>query len=230
MRVWNPEKSEIRYSTELKGHAASVSSVVWDPRHSDILSSCSADYSVRFWDYRIKNCLANINTGGENVAHAWSPDGTTLAVASKDEHVHFIDIKTWKLTAKHKLPDQVHAIEFSHAGDCLLMATASGKVLIYEFPSLNGIYSVEAHASAALCLALDPRGVHLAVGGSDAVVGLWDTQEWICVRTLRGMESPVKTVDFSFDGAYIIAGSDEIGSHDLEIVSATQILNEKLSD
>ena len=104
------------------------------------------------------------------------------------------------------------------------MSTATGQVLLYEFPSLKPSHSVDAHASAALCLELDPRGVHLAVGGSDAVVGIWDTSDWICVRTLRGMDAPVKSVSFSFDGAYITAGSDEMGSHDIEIVSGIDMV------
>lgn len=99
------------------------------------------------------------------------------------------------------------------------MSTASGQVLLYDYPTLTPSHSVDAHASAALCLELDPRGVHLAVGGSDAVVGIWDTSEWMCVRTLRRMDAPVKSLSFSFDGAYICAGSDEPGNHDIEIVS-----------
>ncbi|TGZ83379.1 WD40 repeat-like protein [Ascodesmis nigricans] len=216
VRVWNPEKPEIRYSTELKGHGQAVAAVVWDPLHSDILSSCSADQALRVWDYRAKTCQGTVYTNGENVAHAWSPDGSTIAVASRDQKVHFVDVKTWKMVS-HEVPDAVNAMEFGHAGDCLLMATASGRVLIYAFPEMVEVHSVEAHASAAHCLALDPRGVHLAVGGSDAVVGLWDTQDWICVRTLRGMDSPIRSVDFSFDGAYIVAGSEDLHCKDLEI-------------
>lgn len=98
------------------------------------------------------------------------------------------------------------------------MAMADGTVLIYEYPDLLGIHTVKAHASAALCLDLDPRGAYLAVGGSDAVVGLWDTQEWICVRTLRAMEHQVKTVGFSFDGAYMSSGSDEGDGQGIMIV------------
>jgi len=205
-------------STELKGHTAPVSALAWDPTHSDRLASTGPDGVVRFWDYRIKNCLAVVTTGCENVAVAWHPDGGTVAVATKDNILHFISVLTYTVTATNSLPAQVHSLIFSHSGEVLLMSTATGKVLLYEFPGLHPIHSVDAHASGALCLELDPRGTHLAVGGSDAVVGIWDTREWICVRALRGMDAPAKSVSFSFDGTYICAGSDEIGSHDIEIV------------
>ncbi|KAI5800083.1 WD domain-containing protein [Geopyxis carbonaria] len=218
VRVWNPDKPDLRNSTELKGHTAPVAAVVWDPTHSDRLASCSADHTVRFWDYRSKACAGVVGTGGENTALAWAPDGRAVAVAARDDKVHFIDTRAHARTSTHSLPAPVHGIAFSHSGETLLMATAAGKVLLYDFPSLTPSHSVDAHASAALCLELDPRGVHLAVGGSDAVVGLWDTTEWICLRTLRGMGNPVKCISFSFDGSYICAGSDEIGSHDIEII------------
>ena len=83
VRVWNPDKPEVRMSTELKGHTAPVAAVTWDPTHSDILATCSIDMSVRFWDYRIKNCLGVVTTGGENIAIAWHPDGKTIAVATR---------------------------------------------------------------------------------------------------------------------------------------------------
>lgn len=135
--------------------------------------------------------------------------------------MHFINVATHTRTTTNSLPTAVHSLIFSHSGDTLLLSTASGQVLLYDFPNLTPIHSVDAHASAALCLELDPRGIHLAVGGSDAVVGIWDTSEWMCVRTLRRMDAPVKSLSFSFDGAYICAGSDEPGSHDVEIVSFT---------
>ena len=138
--------------------------------------------------------------------------------AVQDNILHFISVLTHTVTATNSLPAQVHSLIFSHSGEMLLMSTATGKVLLYEFPGLNPIHSVDAHASGALCLELDPRGTHLAVGGSDAVVGIWDTRGWTCVRALRGMDAPAKSVSFSFDGTYICAGSDEIGSHDIEIV------------
>lgn len=70
-------------STELKGHTAPVSAVAWDPTHSDKLASCGQDGTVKFWDYRVKSCLATVVVGGDLIAIAWHPDGGTVAVAGK---------------------------------------------------------------------------------------------------------------------------------------------------
>ena len=83
--------------------------------------------------------------------------------------------------------------------------------------ALQTLHSLHAHTSACLSLALSPTGRYLAVGGSDALVSLWDTQEWVCRRTLSGMQGGVKTVGFSWDGSFVAGGSDE--GNGIEIVS-----------
>jgi THO complex subunit 3 len=83
VRVWNPDKPEIQKSTELRGHTAPVAALAWDPTHSDRLASCGSDRTVRFWDYRAKVCLATVDTGGENIAIVWHPDGGTVVVATR---------------------------------------------------------------------------------------------------------------------------------------------------
>jgi len=52
IRVWNPEKPEVRYSIQLKGHNQVVEQLCWNPTNIDHLVSASLDKTVRFWDYR----------------------------------------------------------------------------------------------------------------------------------------------------------------------------------
>lgn len=91
----------------------------------------------------------------------------------------------------------------------LLLTAGDGSTKILDYPSLAPLHSLHAHTSACFCLDLSPTGRHLAVGGSDALISLWDTTEWVCKRTLAGMQGGVKQVAFSWDGSYIVGGSDE---------------------
>jgi len=68
---------------------------------------------------------------------------------------------------------------------------------------------------------MDPKAKYLATGGSDALISIWDTTDWICVRTLDRAEHPIRSVSFSFDGAFIAAGSDEAMPIDIVRLSSS---------
>jgi len=129
---------------------------------------------------------------------------------------------------------QTNQLLFPHAPtdaapNLLLLTTGDGSVKIAAWPPATGssssssppalqtLHSLHAHTSACLSLALSPTGRYLAVGGSDALISLWDTQEWVCRRTLSGMQGGVRMVGFSWDGSFVAGSSDE--GNGIEIVS-----------
>ncbi|KAL1737730.1 hypothetical protein HDZ31DRAFT_10381, partial [Schizophyllum fasciatum] len=46
-------------------------------------------------------------------------------------------------------------------------------------------------------------GRYLASGGLDAIVNLFDLDEWICARTITSCDHSINAVSFSFDGEYL---------------------------
>jgi THO complex subunit 3 len=83
VRIWNPERANVKNSTELRGHGLGVERVAWDPTKDGGLASVSGDGSVKFWDVRSAKCLGEVKTGGENFTLAWHPEGTAVAVGRK---------------------------------------------------------------------------------------------------------------------------------------------------
>lgn len=65
------------------------------------------------------------------------------------------------------------------------------------------------HTSACISIAHHPQGHYLATGGSDSLISIWSTSSWICHRTIGSVIGPVRSIAFSFDGSYIVGGSDE---------------------
>ena len=122
--------------------------------------------------------------------------------------------------APSQQPLQTNQTTFTYSSEprTLLVTTGDGSVKLLDYPSLTTVHALHAHTSACFCLELSPTGRYLAVGGSDALISLWDTTEWVCRRTLAGMVGAVKQVSFSWDGSYVVGGSDE--GNGLEIVSS----------
>jgi len=83
VRIWNPERTNGRTQTELKGHMQEVTKVLFNPVKEFELASCSKDGSVRFWDTRSKSCVASLTVGGDLFSMAWSVDGSAMVVGNK---------------------------------------------------------------------------------------------------------------------------------------------------
>jgi WD40 repeat protein len=83
LRVWNPERAQVRHSTELRGHLGAVERVAWHPAREAELASCSADGGVRVWDVRSKGNVGEVRTGRDCFTLCWSPDGREMVVGTK---------------------------------------------------------------------------------------------------------------------------------------------------
>lgn len=86
------------------------------------------------------------------------------------------------------------------------MTTGEGKIRILSYPDFEPLFhynykgqdpsefSLHGHTSSSLTAELQPTGRYLATGGSDSIIALWDTTDWICQRTLTPMVGPVRSL------------------------------------
>ncbi|KAF2202963.1 WD40 repeat-like protein [Delitschia confertaspora ATCC 74209] len=208
LRIWNPEKPQTKNSTELRGNPGGVERVAFHPENDHELASCGLDGMVRFWDVRTKKSVGEVNVGGEAFTLAWKPDGSDIVVGKKDNTI--IPISRSKLApiAEHRQHIQTNQCVFDWSGKYLFLTHGDGCVKIVDYATFDPIYTLNAHTSACYAVTMSPSGEYLAIGGGDALVSLWDTEEWMSVRTVE-TTGPVKSVDFSFDGSYVVGGSDE---------------------
>ena len=91
LRIWNPDKPQLKNSTELRGHTGAIERVAWNPTKEAELASVSTDGTVRFWDVRSKACIESVQLGARGLSLSWAPDGR-MVMAGKGERAvsHFL--------------------------------------------------------------------------------------------------------------------------------------------
>ncbi|GAB0132360.1 hypothetical protein EsDP_00000800 [Epichloe bromicola] len=205
LRVWNPEKPHVKFSTELKGHTASVEKVAFNPTKDAELCSVSTDGVVKFWDVRTKACFNEVRGLGDALSLAWAPDGETLIVGNKSDTIFVLSPRQSTPLATHQQDMQTNQISFCYSGTKIFATTSEGRIRILSYPDFQPVltmrggdeereFMLNGHTSSCLTAEVQPTGRYLATGGSDSIIALWDTTDWIC---------------FTFDGSYIVGGSDE---------------------
>lgn len=219
LRVWNPDRHNVKYSTELKGHSASIEKVAFNPTKDAELCSVSSDGTVKFWDVRTKAVINEVKGLGDTFTLAWAPDGESLIVGNKADNIFILSPTQSTPITSHQQTVQTNQISFCHSGKKIFVTTGEGRVKILSYPEFEPIFhlpydksipfTLNGHTSSCLSVEIQPTARHLATGGSDSIIALWDTTDWICQRTLIDMVGPVRSISFSFDGSYIVGGSDE---------------------
>jgi THO complex subunit 3 len=134
---------------------------------------------------------------------------------------------------------QTNNIVFCWSGQRIFATTGDGSVRILSFPEFEPAYkydykdgidaefSLAGHTSSCIVAEIHPTYRYLASGGTDSLIALWETSEWNCQRTITKMTGPVRSLStsaetmlkrcmsdtrftgFSWDGLYIVGGSDE---------------------
>ncbi|KAF9026362.1 THO complex subunit 3, partial [Haplosporangium bisporale] len=172
---------------EYKAHKASVHTVGWNS-DGRRLASGSVDKTARIW----------------------TPERT-------EDVISIIDTRTFQIAKKTQFRVEVNEIGWNPQGNLFFLTTGQGHIKVLEYPSMNEIHTMEAHTSNCYCLEFDPRGRYLATGSADALVNLWDMEEFHNVRSFGVLDWPIRTISFSFDGQFLVSASEDL-SIDISLV------------
>jgi len=210
-RIWNIDPRGLHApEIELRGHAGAIDQLTWSTVADNIVATASEDKTVKVWDTRTVKAVATINTGGQNINIAWSPDGNNIAVGNKKDVVSIIDARKYKIVKEHKFAYEVNEMCWHRSGEHFLLTTGNGSIEILSFPDFEDVSTVHAHGGQCFALDFDPRGRYLATGGADALVDIWDLSEMVCVRTIDRLDAPIRSLSFSHDGQFLATGSEDL--------------------
>jgi THO complex subunit 3 len=115
------------------------------------------------------------------------------------------------VTGTYPQPQSTPSFAFSNGRDELFLTRANGTISIVDFPTLQPLHTILGHNLSCNCVTHSPAGTYIATGASDALVMLWDTEDFFPKYSVSTYASPVKSVSFTFDGLYF-AGGQEAGS------------------
>ena len=81
------------YLATYSGHYMAVYTVRWNPFHSKVFASCSADWTAKLWDHTTSSPLLSFDLNVQVGDLAWSPwSSTTFAACTADGKVHVFDL------------------------------------------------------------------------------------------------------------------------------------------
>jgi len=207
--VFTLDKDRLVKENSYKGHGDAVDQLVWHPTNPQLFATASGDKTVRVWDVRTGKAAATVPTKGENLNITWSPKGETIAVGNKDDLISFIDCKSFKIKAEKQFKFEVNEICWDNSGNNFFLTTGLGTVQVLDYPGLKKIDELEAHTANCIAIQFSNCGKFFAVGGADAIVSIWDAEEFCPIRTMSRLEWPVRTLSFSYNSGLLAAASED---------------------
>lgn len=163
---------------------------------------------ARLFDIKIqpdqKNSVASINVVD------FSPNSQLLAAAGQDKYIRIWDTTNWnEIKVIKNSISPILDIEFSPDGKFIAVGDAD-EVYIWDLEDDKEVEGFNPqHKTFAVAYSTD--GSLLATGGTDRHIRIWRTDTWELVAELTGHKTKIISLEFSFDGQFLISTSEGAG-------------------
>lgn len=194
--------------------------VVFSPDGERIAVS-TTDGNVSVWEIESGKRLQTFESRSGQMSLAWSPDGKYLASG-------FINISIWDTTTGKVFKTlkghdyYVYSLAFSPDGKLLASASLDTTIGIWDAGSGEIIRKIEPAGFSrtwkdktivdsikvpVTAAAFSPDGKHLATGGADKLVRLWNVADGKSLAGIQGHEMSITDLKFLPDGKHLISSS-----------------------
>lgn len=201
----------------LTGHTSWVTCLAIAP-NSHILASGSLDDRILIWNLLTGETLRGFSGHTKSInGLAISPDSNLLASCSDDDTIKLWHLNTGReiATLTEHLRD-VNSLAFNATGTILASGSEDRTVRLWQIGTgLKGNISVSPLCTLAgrsgmiKAIAIAPNGQHLASGGLDNAIQIWDLKHHKVLYTLLGHLQSVNCLAISPDGTLLVSGSKD---------------------
>jgi len=204
-------------NVELKenSHKDAVLSLAWNKVYRNIISSSSADTTVKLWDLANEICLHTYNIHDDKVqCVSWNPTEATILVSGGfDKKINVFDVRNPNSLVSTVLQGDIECVTWlpSPHHNHLLCSDEAGFLYCYDI--LKGLdqplWTIRAHENPCQSIAVNPIIPGLIATGSPekgTPLKLWDIYDGnpVCLYSETSVLGNVFSLNFSVDDPYYL--------------------------
>ncbi len=175
------------------------------------VAAAGKDQVIRIWD-RKQGRLIKTLVGHQNSVTKifFTADNHGLISSGNDGSIHQWDLKSGAITGTITTPAGIHDMTLNHAKTLLATANADQVIRTWNLPSMAPSARVLAvHEGTPGVLASSSDGRWVAVGGSDNLIHLIDTNSGSVLHSFSGHSGSIRHLSFSNDPLLLASTSDD---------------------